>query len=196
MVGGLALLPALLDRSAALSSGVGMPAIFAAFVKLGSVVYGSGYVLLAFLQSELVTRRSWLTSSQLLDAVAVGQITPGPVFTTATFIGFLLAGPRGAIVATLGMFLPAFLFVAISGRLVPRLRRSPIAAAFLDGVNVGSLGLMAAVLVQLGHDAIRDGLTAALSVMSAVVLVRFRTAPARLLLFGAVAGVAATAMRR
>jgi hypothetical protein len=118
------------------------------------VRFGSGYVVLAFLRSDLVERLHWMTESQLLDAVAVGQITPGPVFTTATFVGYLLGGGGGAAVATLGIFLPAFVFVAISGPLVPRIRRSPVAGAVLDGVNVASLALMAAVTLQLGRAAI------------------------------------------
>src|SRR4030095_6354500 len=116
----------------------------------GSVLYGSGYVLLAFLRSELVERSGWLTEGQLLDAVAVGQVTPGPVFTTATFVGYVLGGAPGAVIATVGIFLPAFFFVAISGPLVRRIRRSPLAGAFLDGVNVASLALMAVVTWRLG----------------------------------------------
>ena len=113
------------------------------FLKTGSVLFGSGYVLLAFLRADLVERLGWLSESQLIDAIAVGQITPGPVFTTATFIGYLLAGTAGALVATAGIFLPAFIFVALSGLLIPRLRSSPGASRFLDGVNVASLALMA-----------------------------------------------------
>ena len=109
--------------------------LFAIFLKIGSVLFGSGYVLLAFLRADFVERLGWLTERQLLDAVAVGQVTPGPVFTTATFIGYVLAGPAGALVATAGIFLPAFVFVALSVPLLPRLRRSKVAGAFLDGVN-------------------------------------------------------------
>src|SRR5207342_739754 len=111
---------------------------------------GSGYVLLAFLRPDLVERTGWLTDAQLLDAVAVGQLTPGPVFTTATFVGYVLGRVPGALLATLGIFLPAFVFVALSGPLVPRVRRSPAAGAFLDGVNAGALALMAVVTWQLG----------------------------------------------
>src|SRR5437870_10205900 len=113
--------------------------LFLAFLKIGSVVFGSGYVLLAFLRSEFVDRLHWLTEKQLIDAVAVGQFTPGPVFTTATFIGYLIAGIPGAVVATLGIFVPGFVFVALSGPLIPKLRRSPVAGAILDGIVVGSL---------------------------------------------------------
>ena len=119
--------------------------LFLLFLKVGAVLFGSGYVLLAFLRTDLVDSLHWLTQAQLLDAVAVGQVTPGPVFTTATFIGYLLGGFRGAVVATLGIFLPSFFFVSISGPLIPHIRRSPLAGAFLDGVNVGAWALMAAV---------------------------------------------------
>ncbi|MFI5350635.1 MAG: chromate efflux transporter [Elusimicrobiota bacterium] len=152
----------------------GLTPLFLFFLKVGSVLFGSGYVLLAFLQSSLVDRWHWLTQSQLLDAVAVGQFTPGPVFTTATFIGYLLGGLKGAAVATLGIFLPSFIFVAVSGPLIPRLRRSPVAGAFLDGVNVASLALMLVVAVLLGRSALIDAPTCLLAAMSAVLLIRRR----------------------
>jgi chromate transporter len=147
---------------------------FLSFLKIGSVVFGSGYVLLAFLRAEFINHLHWLTEKQLIDAVAVGQFTPGPVFTTATFIGYLVAGIPGAVVATLGIFLPGFLLVAVSGPLIPKLRRSPVAGAVLDGVVVGSLALMAVVAWQLGRAAIVDWLTALIFVVSAVALLRFR----------------------
>jgi chromate transporter len=172
----------------AASSTLGLQPLFLVFLKLGSVVYGSGYVLLAFLRADLITQRGWLTSSQLLDAVAVGQVTPGPVFTTATFIGYLLAGPKGALVATVGIFLPAFVFVGISGPLVSRLRKSPMAGAFLDGVNMAALALMTVVTWQLGRDALVDGVTGALGIASAFLLFRFRLNSAWLVLGGALAG--------
>ena len=140
---------------------VGLGALFLYFVKIGSVLYGSGYVLLAFLQQDLVGNWRWLTSKQLLDAVAVGQITPGPLFTTATFIGYVLKGAPGAVVATIGIFLPAFVFCAVSGPVVPWLRRSQLAGAFLDGVNVASLALMALVTWELARTALIDVLTIA-----------------------------------
>jgi chromate transporter len=155
------------------------------------VLFGSGYVLLAFLRTDLVERLHWLTESQLLDAVAVGQITPGPVFTTATFVGYLLGGGAGAVVATVGIFLPAFVFVAVSGPLVPRLRRSRFAGAFLDGVVVASLALMAIVAVQLGHAALVDPLTIGLAVASGVALIRFRVNSLWLVLGGVIAGLIA-----
>jgi chromate transporter len=165
-----------------------LSALFLYFLKVGSVLYGSGYVLLAFLQADLVGRWQWLTSGQLLDATAVGQITPGPVFTTATFIGFLLEGPRGALVATVGIFLPAFFFVAISGPLIPRLRRNVVAGAFLDGLNVASLALMAVVTWPLGRAALVDWLTALLAASSTIFLVRWRLNSFWLILMGAVVG--------
>jgi chromate transporter len=180
---------------AASTLGPGMWALFLAFLKIGSVVFGSGYVLLAFLRADLVVHRAWVTDAQLVDAVAVGQVTPGPVFTTATFIGYLLRGPAGAVVATIAIFLPAFVLVAISGPLIPLIRRSATAGAFLDGVNVASLALMAAVSYQLGRSAIVDWLTIGLAVASAVLLLRFRINSAWLVLGGALAGIAAQFIR-
>ena len=171
------------------SATAGLWPLFLFFAKVGSVLFGSGYVLLAFLRSGLVVDRGWLTESQLLDAVAVGQVTPGPVFTTATFIGYLLARVPGAAVATLGIFLPAFFFVAISGPLVPRIRQSPVAGAVLDGVNVASLALMAVVTVQLGRAAVVDGLTLVLAAASLFALVRWRINSAWLVLGSAAVGL-------
>jgi chromate transporter len=165
-------------------------AMFLIFVKLGAVLFGSGYVLIAFLQADFVDRLHWLTRSQLLDAVAVGQFTPGPVFCTATFIGYLMGSTTGAIVATIGIFLPAFFFVAISGPLLPRLRRSPIAGAFLDGVNAASLALMIAVTWDLGREAIVDLTTVALAILGAVGLIRFRLNSVWLVIAGGVVGAA------
>ncbi len=155
---GLAI-PALRSRSSLFILSV-QPAtlggLFLVFAKIGAIVFGSGYVLLAFLQADLVDRLHWLTSAQLLDAVAVGQVTPGPVFTTATFIGYLLAGLPGAAVATLAIFLPGWVLVALSGPIVPRLRRSRFAGAFLDGVTAGSIGLFTWVLLVLIRSALTD----------------------------------------
>ncbi|HWJ23117.1 MAG TPA: chromate efflux transporter [Gemmatimonadaceae bacterium] len=164
--------------------------LFAVFLKIGAVLFGSGYVLLAFLRADLVTRLHWLTERQLLDAVAVGQVTPGPVFTTATFVGYLLGRAPGAAVATLGIFLPAFVFVAISGPLVPRMRRSRVAGAVLDGVNVASLALMAVVTWALARAALVDALTWALAALAAVALIRFRVNSAWLVIGGAFIGLA------
>ena len=166
--------------------------LFAVFLKTGAVLFGSGYVLLAFLRADLVERLGWLTERQLLDAIAVGQITPGPVFTTATFVGYLLGGGPGALVATIGIFLPAFVFVALSGVLVPRLRRSAAAGAALDGVNVASLALMALVTLQLARTALVDGVTVTLAAASALLLLGWRVNSAWLVLGGALAGLAAT----
>jgi chromate transporter len=167
---------------------LGLGALFLFFLKVGAVLFGSGYVLLAFLRADLVERWHWLTERQLLDAVAVGQVTPGPVFTTATFIGYLLLGPVGAVVATVGIFLPAFVYVALSGPLVWRLRRAPLAGAFLDGVNVASLALMAVVSWQLGSAAIVDLPTAVLAVGSLILLQRFQLNSAWLVLGGGLVG--------
>ena len=163
--------------------------MFLFFLKVGAVLFGSGYVLLAFLRSDLVERWGWLTESQLLDAIAVGQFTPGPVFTTATFIGFILSGPTGALIATIGIFLPAFFFVALSAPLIPKLRASPAASAFLDGVNVASLALMAVVTWQLGWAALVDWITALLAIVAAVVLLFWRINSAWLVLGGGVVGL-------
>jgi chromate transporter len=166
----------------------GLWPLFLVFAKAGSVLFGSGYVLLAFLRADLVDRLHWLTEAQLLDAIAVGQVTPGPVFTTATFIGYLLGGFTGAAVATAGIFLPAFVFVALSGPLVPRIRRSPSAGAALDGITVASLALMAVVSWQLGRTAVIDPLTAGVALASLVALVRFRVNSAWLIAAGGAIG--------
>jgi chromate transporter len=188
-------LPALGLAAAAAAQPFQLSTLFLVFLKIGAVLFGSGYVLLAFLRSELVLRLAWLTEAQLLDAVAVGQVTPGPVFTTATFVGYVLGGHAGALAATVGIFLPAFVFVAVSGPLVPRLRRSATAGAFLDGVNVASLALMAVVAGQLGRSAIQDVPSALLALASAVLLMRYRVGSTRLVLGGAVAGLAIVSFR-
>lgn len=159
--------------------------LFLVFLEIGSVLYGSGYVLLAFLQRALVDDRGWLTTTQLLDAIAVGQITPGPVFTTATFVGWQVDGLAGAAAATLGIFLPSFVFVALLGRLVPWMRTRPAAHAFLRGVTAASLGLMAAVLVDLADAALVDAVTALAALAGLAVLLRWRPNPAWLVAAGA-----------
>jgi chromate transporter len=169
--------------------------LFLVFLKAGALLYGSGYVLLAFLRNDLVQGLGWLTERQLIDAVAVGQMTPGPVFTTATFIGYVLYGLTGAAVATVGIFLPSFVFVAAINPLVPRLRRSPWAGAALDGVNVAALGLMAGVTYQLGRRAIVDVPTALLAVGAAAALLRFRVNSVWIVLAGALIGSAVVALR-
>jgi chromate transporter len=167
---------------------LGLLPLFLFFVKVGSIVFGSGYVLLAFLQADLVAHWHWLTTTQLLDAIAVGQVTPGPVFTTATFIGFLLAGLPGALIATAGIFLPSFILVAVSSPLIPRLRKSAVAGAFLDGVIVASLALMTVVTWRLGRDAVIDLPSALVAIASAVLLMRFRLNSLWLVLGGAITG--------
>jgi chromate transporter len=172
------------------------------FLKIGAVVFGSGYVLLAFLRADLVDRLHWLTERQLLDAVAIGQVTPGPVFTTATFIGYVvvapggsLAGIFGALAATIGIFLPGFLLVALVRPLVARLRRSAVAGAFLDGVNVAALALMAVVTVQLARTALVDAPTILLAIIGALLLVRFKLNTTWLVGGGAIVGAVVTAVR-
>src|ERR1700723_103707 len=177
--------------SAALGAAVplSLGSLFLVFLKFGAVIFGSGYVLLAFLRADLVVHRGWLTDTQLVDAIAIGQGTPGPVFTTATFIGYLLYGASGAVVATVGIFLPAFLLVAASGPLLPRIRESKIAGAFLDGVIVASLALMAVVTWLLGRASIVDTLTAILFAASLFLLLRFRLNSAWLIPVGALVGL-------
>ncbi len=167
---------------------VTLAGLFWSFLKIGSVLYGSGYVLLAFLRADFVVRTGWLTDQQLLDAIAIGQFTPGPVFTTATFIGYLLLGWSGALLATLGIFLPAFVFVALSNPFIPRIRASAWAGPLLDGVNVASLGLMAGVTWQLGRAALVDPLTVAIALVAAVLLIRFKVNSVWLVLGGAAIG--------
>jgi chromate transporter len=166
-----------------------LPTLFLTFLKIGSVLYGSGYVLLAFLRADFVVRFGWLTDRQLLDAIAIGQITPGPVFTTATFIGYILAGLPGALLATLGIFLPSFIFVAISIPLIPKIRSSIWAGALLDGVNVASLGLMAAVSWLLARSSLTDPFTILLAIVCFVLLVRFKVNSTWLIAAGALVGL-------
>ena len=164
--------------------------IFLSFLKIGSVLFGSGYVLLAFLRSEFVDP-GLLTDQQLIDAVAVGQFTPGPVFTTATFIGYVLDGVPGALLATVGIFLPAFVFVAITSPFIPRLRNSPVLSGILDGVNVVSLALMAGVTWQLGRYAIFDPVSVLIAVVTLVLLFATKLNPAWLVIGGGGIGLAA-----
>lgn len=184
--GMLLLLPAV---SVAAQQVFSLPVLFFTFLKIGSVLYGSGYVLLAFLRADFVERLGWLTDQQLLDAITIGQVTPGPVFTTATFIGYLLGGPPGALLATIGIFLPAFIFVLLSNPLIPRLRRSPWTAALLDGVNVASLGLMTGVTIQLVQPSLVDPLTILLALAALVILFHTKLNSTWLLLAGALIGV-------
>jgi chromate transporter len=180
----------------AAGAAVSLTTLCLTFLKIGAVLYGSGYVLLAFLRNDFVERLAWLTDRQLLDAVAIGQFTPGPVFTTATFIGYVVAGWTGGVLATVAIFLPSFVFVALSHPLVPKIRASTTAAAFLDGVNVAALGLMVAVTWQLGRAAIVDIPTALLATGAAVALVVFRVNSAWLVAGGAILGVVIAALGR
>lgn len=186
-----ALVPAAVyGASATVTADVALDRLFLIFLKIGAVLYGSGYVLLAFMRGDLVDRLGWLTEEQLLDAVSIGQFTPGPLFTTATFVGYILDGIPGAIVASAGIFLPSFAFAAAVGHLGPRLRARRSTAALLDGVNASALGLMAGVTWQLATAAVVDPPTAAIAIAAMAVLVRFDLNSAWLVGGGAVAGMA------
>lgn len=158
------------------------------FLKVGAILYGSGYVLIAFLEGGLVRDYGWLTEQQLLDAIAIGQFTPGPVLTTATFIGYVLAGIPGAIVSTLGIFLPAFVFVGLLNPIVPRLRDSKWTAAFLDAVNVSAVALMAVVTLQLGASVLVGPVSVTIFAVATVLVLRFKVNAAWIVLGGAIAG--------
>jgi chromate transporter len=187
LITGVVPLAAAADRTS-----VALWRLFLEFLKLGAVVYGSGYVLFAFLQGDLVDGLGWLTRQQLLDALAVGQLTPGPVFTTATFIGYLLGGVAGALVATLGIFVPGFVFVALLQPIVRLMRRSAWTGDLLDGVNVGAVGLMAGVTVQLARTAFVDVPTVLFAVGALAVLLRFKVNSGWVVLAGAVLGLGVT----
>jgi chromate transporter len=187
--GQAALLPLAIAGGGAGVAKAGLVPLFLTFAKIGSVLFGSGYVLLAFLRADLVERFHWLTEQQLLDAVAAGQLTPGPLFSTATFVGYLIAGAPGAAAATLGIFAPAFFFVAVSGPVIPWLRRSPVTSGFLDGVNAASLALMAVVTWQLGGAALVDATTAVIALVSAALLARWKVGSLWLVLGGGLAGL-------
>lgn len=181
---------------AAFPMSLGLPAIsltssglFFFFLKIGSVLFGSGYVLLSLLRSELVEKSNWLTDQQLLDAITVGQITPGPVFTTATFIGYLLMSYKGAMLATIGIFLPSFLFVGLSAPFLPKLRSSPFLAGFLDGVNAVSFMLLLKVTFDLGTQSLIHLPTILIGLLSFIVLLKFtRLNSIWLILLGAIFG--------
>lgn len=172
-----------------LIGGIGLPALFVTFLKIGLLSFGSGYVLVAFLRTDLVQGLGLLTDRQLLDAVAVGQVTPGPVYTAATFVGYLLAGVPGAFVATVAIFLPAFVGVALVHPYLPRLRASTLAAGILDAVNAASLGLMAAVTIQLARTTVMDAVTLGLAAGSFVVLLGWPRTAVPLMLVGGAVGV-------
>lgn len=178
-----------LGLPAAVSTAFGLPLMFLTFLKIGAILYGGGYVLLAFLHADFVVRYGWLTSQQLLDAVAVGQVTPGPLFTTATFIGYLLGGVKGGLLATLGIFLPSFIFVALSNPLIPKIRNSIWVRGLLDGVNAASLGLMAAVTWALGRASLVDPLTILVALAALILLQRFKLNTTLLIAGGALIGL-------
>jgi chromate transporter len=169
--------------------------LFWSFFKIGAVLYGSGYVLIAFMQGEFVQKLGWLTNQQLLDAIVVGQITPGPLFTSATFVGYILGGAPGAVIATIAIFLPAFILVAMARPFVPRLRKSPWFGALLDGVNVVSLALVVGVTVGLGRASLIDPLTIAIATLTLVILLRFKINSTWLVLGGALIGFLAFSLR-
>jgi len=184
----------LLQGSAAAAAGVSVPSVagvFLYFLKVGAVLFGSGYVLLALLRADLVEHLHWLTENQLLDAIAVSQGTPGPFFTVATFVGYVIAGWKGAALSTVGMFLPAFVFVAVTAKYLPSLRKSPIAGAFLDGVNAAAVALMAFVGWQFGRETLLNAPTIAMAVIAAILVMRFRVNSAWVILGGAVVGILA-----
>ena len=191
----LAVLPSAISAGPAAVGGgaaagaVGLFPILLVFLKMGVVVFGSGYVLLAFFKADLVDRLHWVTNSQLIDAITAGQVTPGPVFATATFLGYLLHGWAGAAVATVAIFLPSFFLAGLVGALADRIRKSKLAAAFLDGVNAAAVALMASVALSLGRAALMDGWTWALGLASVTLLIRFRVNATWLILAGAVLGI-------
>ena len=193
-------IPVLLRASAApgaalAASAFSLPVMFLTFLKIGAVLYGSGYVLLAFVRADFVQRLGWLTDRQLLDAIAVGQVTPGPLFTSATFIGYLLGGVPGGLLATLGIFLPSFVFVAITNPWIPKLRKSIWAGSFLDGINIASLSLMTAVTIELGHASLIDWPTVLIALLALVLLLRFKLNSTWLIAGGALAGMAIAVLR-
>jgi len=177
--------------SAAATAAATTTGVFVYFLKIGALLFGSGYVLLAVLREDLVTRMHWLAESQLLDGIAVSQATPGPFFTVATFLGYVLSGWRGAGVATVGMFIPAFLYVSLTAQVLPRVRKSPTAGAFLDGVNAAAVALMALVGFQFARETVATPLAVVIVAVSAVLAFRFHVNSAWLILGGAVCGLVA-----
>ena len=188
-IAGLAFLASRVTLKAATLEPISLVGLLLLFLKIGATLYGSGYVLLAFLKNEFVLR-GWLTESQLLAAVAVGQVTPGPVFSSATFVGYLIAGVPGAVLATVGIFAPAFVFVYLTHPLLERLRAQTWTARLLDAVNAAALGLMVAVALQLARAALTDAPTILIALVSSVALVRSKLNATWLLLAGGLIGFA------
>jgi chromate transporter len=184
-----------LSLSAVAATAFSLPVLFLTFLKIGAILYGGGYVLLAFLRADFVLQLGWLTDRQLVDAIAIGQVTPGPLFTSATFIGYLLGGVPGALLATLGIFLPSFVFVAISNPLIPRMRNSIWVSSFLDGANVASLSLMTAVTIELGQASLIDWPAVLIALIALGLLLRFKINSTWLMAGGAIAGFIVTAIR-
>ena len=168
---------------------VALSTLFLTFFKIGAVLYGSGYVLLAFLEADFVQTLGWISTQQLIDVVAIGQVTPGPLFTTATSVGYLVAGFKGAALATVAIFLPSFIFVPLVNSVVPKLRNSLLAGAALDGVNAASLGLMAAVTIQLARVSLIDPLTIIIAIISAAALFFLRMNSTWLIAGGGIVGL-------
>jgi len=189
-IGGFLLLSVFLGAHSAGHAAKSNWSLFLEFLKVGAVLYGSGYVLLSYLEADLVRRLAWLTPGQLLDAIAVGQFTPGPVFTTATFVGYVVNGIPGAIAATIGIFLPSFFFVLASAKALTKIRSASVTASFLPGVNAASLGLMGAVLLKLGKDSVYNAPTAFIAIAALFVLLKTKVNSTWLVLAGAVIGVA------
>lgn len=194
LIGAVALVPFLIRLGQSGPGTSDAAGLFLYFLQIGALLYGSGYVLYAFMERDLVAGAKWISPEWLVASVAVGQFTPGPLFTTATFIGYLLGGPMGALTATVGIFLPAFLFVGLIGPLLPRLRASAVTASFLDGVNAAALALMAAVTWRLGLEAVNGIASGILGLAALVVLLRTKLNPAWLILVGAGAGLAMQAL--
>ncbi len=193
-VAGLAALPMAWFALQRHAPPVSVGTVFLYFLTVGSVIYGSGYVLMAFLEQDLVLHWHWLSRATLLDAIAVGQFTPGPVFTTATFVGYLLAGPWGAAAGTVGIFLPAFGMMWVSAKLLPKIRNAPVSSAFLDGINAAAIALMSVVLLGLSRESLPDGISIGIGAISLLVLLRFRVNSALLIVVGGLVGFAARAL--
>jgi chromate transporter len=186
----------ILAKAGASAAAPGLLPIVLVFLKLGVVVFGSGYVLLAFLQADLVDRLHWVTKTQLLDAITAGQLTPGPLFATATFLGYLLHGYTGALAATLAIFLPSFFLAGLAASVADRLRKSPVLGGFLDGVNAAAVALMASVTLTLGRATLVDPWTWSIAILSALILLRFKLNATWLIVAGAAVGVVLHALGR